>query len=192
MNNRPKPRLLEANAAKRTSRKHGIYPFIRHGKLPSGRAWEKVQVEIRATREALIRQYGGEKIRPDVLALVESAMEGLMVQRLSGLYVKRAGILRADSLARGSFELHPVLCGQFISYANLVRLNIEAAARLAKEAPEDEAFDISAYAREFDSQKSREAETAQDCVQSATAGQTAAPEGVPLGDNNPINRGDES
>jgi hypothetical protein len=179
MTRHPNPRLLEANAGKKTPRKHGLYPYLRFGKLPSGRAWERVQVEVRRTREALIHRYGADKIRPDVLALVESAMEGLMVQRLSSLYIKKAGIMRADSLERGNFELHSVLCGQFIAYANLVRLNLEAAARLAKEAPEDEAFDITAYAQEFDKRADREAEVGR---AKAVVGPGNVPEGQSSGD----------
>jgi hypothetical protein len=160
MTRRPKPRLLEAEAGQKTRReKHGVIGYLNTGKLPSGRAWERVQVEVRRTREALIKQYGGDKIRPDVLALVESACEALVVQKLSALYVKKAGIMRADSLGKGNLELHSVLCGQFISYANLVRASLTSAATLASQkGPEDEAFDITAYAQEFDKRADREAE----------------------------------
>ncbi len=131
-------RKLEAQGAKKTKRKHGVYAFLASGELPSGRAWKRTQREVAGIRLQLIEQYGGEKIKPSVLALIDSAVEGLMIQRLAGLYIKRAGILRGDSLAKGNLELHAILSGQFISYANLVRLNLESAARLAgqKEAPD--------------------------------------------------------
>jgi hypothetical protein len=130
-------RKVEAEGAKRTARKHGVYAYLVSGKLPSGRAWKRTQADVAAIRKALIERYGGDKIQPDVLALVESAVEGLTVQRLAGLYVKKAGILRADSLAKGNLELHSILSGQFIAYGNLVRLNLESAARLAAQrAPE--------------------------------------------------------
>jgi hypothetical protein len=124
-------RKIEAVGAKKAKTKHGIYAFLVSGKLPSGRAWKRTQADVSKIREALIKQYGGDKIQPAVLALVESAIEGLTIQRLAALYVKRAGILRGDSLVKGNLELHSILSGQFISYANLVRLNLEAAARLA-------------------------------------------------------------
>lgn len=129
-------RKLEGAGAKKTKTKHGVYAFLVSGKLPSGRAWKRTQADVSKIRLALIEQYGGEKIQPAVLALVESAIEGLMIQRLSSLYIKRAGILRGDSLMKGNLELHSILSGQFISYANLVRLNLESAARLAKGAAE--------------------------------------------------------
>lgn len=124
-------RKLEDEGAKRTRPKHGVQSYLATGRLPSGRAWKQTQVEIGRLREDLIRQFGGDEIKPAVLALVESAIEGLTIQRLSALYVKKAGIMRRDSLKRGDLQLHSVLSGQFISYANLVRLNLEAAARLA-------------------------------------------------------------
>lgn len=130
-------RKLEAQGKKpkRGKGKHGVYAYLASGKLPSGRAWKKTQAQVSRLREELIKQYGGEQIQPAVLALIESAIEGLTIQRLAGLYVKKAGILRADSLFKGNLELHSILSGQFISYANLVRLNLESAARLASQKP---------------------------------------------------------
>lgn len=127
-------RELEAAGASKAREKHGVIGYLNTGKLPSGRAWKKAQAEVSELRLALIAQFGGPAIKPAVLALVESAIEGLMIQRLASLYVKKAGILRADSLKDGNLELHSILSGQFISYANLVRLNLESAARLAKDA----------------------------------------------------------
>jgi hypothetical protein len=132
--------------------KPGILGYMNSGRLPSGRSWKRVQREVGRIRLALIEQYGGaDKIQPAVLALIDSAIEGLMIQRLSGLYIKKAGILRADSLAKGNFELHSILSGQFISYANLVRLNLESAARLAaQKPPEGPAPTIAEIIREHD------------------------------------------
>jgi len=129
-------RKLEAEGAAKPTRNrptHGVQAYLKGGRLPSGRAWKRAQVEIEALRQALLRQYGGDAIKPDVAALVESAIEALTVQRLSSLYVKKAGILRRDSLRDGVLELHPVLAGQFLAYHNAVRLNLEAAARLARD-----------------------------------------------------------
>jgi hypothetical protein len=127
--------------------KHGTYAYLAGGKLPSGRAWKRVQAEISTLRAELIKQYGGDKIQPSVLCLLESAIEGLTIQKLSTLYVKKAGILRRDALKDGDLSLHSVLSGQFISYANLVRLNLEAAARLADRKPMDPgAEDVLTYA----------------------------------------------
>ena len=154
-------RKLEAEGAKKTGMKHGVYAYLKQGKLPSGRAWKRAQREISQLREALIAQYGGESIRPDVLSLLESAIEGLMIQRLSSLYVKKAGIMRRDSMRRGDLQLHSVLSGQFISYANLVRLNLEAAARLAgQKGPELPAPTIAEIIREVDAEAAAKAKEA--------------------------------
>jgi len=152
-------RKLEAQGAKKTKRgkgKHGVYAYLASGKLPSGRSWKKTQAQVSKVREALIKQYGGDDIQPAVLALIESAIEGLMIQRLAGLYVKRAGILRGDSLMKGNLELHSILSGQFISYANLVRLNLESAARLASQkGPDEPALTIAEVIREHDEAKAK-------------------------------------
>jgi hypothetical protein len=145
-------KLEAAGAAKPTRNRptHGVQAYLKGGRLPSGRAWKRAQVEIEALRQALLRQYGGDAIKPDVAALVESAIEALTVQRLSSLYVKKAGILRRDSLRHGVFELHPVLAGQFLAYHNAVRLNLEAAARLAKGRAEGTGETLADIIRESD------------------------------------------
>jgi hypothetical protein len=69
--------------------------------------------------------------------------------------------MRSDSLMAGNFELHSVLSGQFISYANLVRLNLEAAARMAKisaEAPGETLADIIAESDRAEEAKAKAAE----------------------------------
>jgi len=146
-------RKLEAEGSRRARRKHGVYAYLDKNHLPSGRAWKRAQKEISELREAIIAQYGGKDIQPAVLALIESAIEGLTIQRLSSLYVNKAGIIRQDSLKRGDLQLHSVLSGQFISYANLVRLNLEAAARLASRTPAEAAPTPFEIAAEIDAAK---------------------------------------
>jgi hypothetical protein len=146
-------RKLEAQGARKTRPKHGAWAYLDKHHLPSGRAWKRVEAEISALRQALIVQYGGENIQPAVLALIESAIEGLTIQRLSSLYVNKAGIMRQDAIHRGDLQLHSVLSGQFISYANLVRLNLEAAARLAKGGRADNAPTPFEIAAEIDAAK---------------------------------------
>jgi len=150
-------RKLEEEAGKPARTKHGIRAYLNTGKLPSGRAWKRIQAEIVKLRADLIRQYGGESIRPDVAAMIESAIEGLTIQRLASLYVRKAGILRRDSLKDGNLELHSILSGQFVSYANLVRLNLEAAARLAGQKGPEPITTIAEIIREVDAEKAQEA-----------------------------------
>ncbi len=150
-------RKLEAQADQNTWPRHGIKAYLNTGKLPSGRAWKREEAKVSALRDALIEQYGGDSIKPAVLALIESAIEGLMVQRLASLYVKKAGILRRDSLKDGDLCLHSILSGQFISYANLVRLNLEAASRLAKESQTEHTPSPLDIAAEIDAEKAEAA-----------------------------------
>lgn len=146
-------RKLEEKAGAKGRQKHGIIGYLNTGKLPSGRAWRREQERVSVLRLALIQQYGGKDIKPSVLALIESAIEGLMIQRLSSLYVKKAGILRRDSLKEGDLCLHSILSGQFISYANLVRLNLEAAARLAGQKSPEPVLTIAEIIEQVDAEK---------------------------------------
>ena len=116
---------------RQTGMTHGVRAFIDSGKLPSGRLYRRAMKDVNLTREKLVAKYGGDKIEPDVLAMVDSAAKAMMIQELCTIYIKRAGILRRDSLDRGNMELHSVLAKSYASYANLVRLSLEAAARLA-------------------------------------------------------------
>jgi hypothetical protein len=128
------PATSPRKAKGRRGLKHGVAAYLKTGAIPSGRAFRRVQKEITQIREDLFGspKYGGPgKISPDVRAILEGAIGGLTVEKLCTLYVKRAGILRLDSLAVGNLALHDVLGRHYVAFANLVRLNLEAAARLA-------------------------------------------------------------
>jgi len=116
---------------RKTGMTHGVRAFVDSGKLPSGRLYRRAMKDVSLIRERLIVKYGGDKIEPDVLAMVDTAAKAMMVQELCTIYIKRAGILRKDSLDAGNLELHSVLAKSYASYANLVRLSLEAAGRLA-------------------------------------------------------------
>jgi hypothetical protein len=138
---------------RKTGMTHGVAAYVNTGRLPSGRAYRRAMKEVSLIRDRLVAKYGGDKIEPDVLALVDSAAKAMMVQELCSLYIRRAGILREDSLAAGNLELHSVLAKSYASYANLTRLNLEAAARLADRKQPDITPGIVAWAEEFDAQK---------------------------------------
>lgn len=132
---------------RKTGMTHGVRAFVDSGKLPSGRLYRRAMKEVSATRERLITKYGGDKIEPDVLAMVDTAAKAMMIQELCTIYIKRAGVMRKDSLNAGNLELHSVLAKSYASYANLVRLSLEAAARLADRKPSDAGVeDVLAYA----------------------------------------------
>ena len=149
---------------RRTGMTHGVRAFVDSGKLPSGRLYRRAMKDVGLVRERLVAKYGGDKIEPDVLAMVDSAAKAMMIQELCTIYIKRAGILRKDSLDAGNLELHSVLAKSYVSYANLVRLSLEAAARLADRKPLDAELTVLDVIAEFDKDKAAKA---------AEAGKTA-------------------
>jgi hypothetical protein len=112
----------------RTARaKHGIHSWVDSKRLPKGRSFAKTRRELGQLRTALIERRGGdEKITPEALILIDSAIEALGVQKLLGLYVKAYGIVDGQSAKRGRLELSPILSRNWVSYANVVRQAILA------------------------------------------------------------------
>lgn len=148
-------RKLEAAGAKRTGVKHGIRAYATTGRvpvnLPSARSWKRTQARVREMYAAVRQRYGGDRISPDVDVLIAGAQDARLIRELGMLYVKRAGVMRGDSLAKGNLEMHSVLCAQLVAYSNLERLNLEAAARLAQQkAPEGPVPTIAEIIREHD------------------------------------------
>ena len=139
--------------SRRTGMTHGIRAFVDGNRLPSGRAYKRAMKEVSLKLDRLVVKYGGDKIQPDVLVMLEGAAKAMVVQELCSLYIKKTGILRRDSLDQGNLELHSVLAKSYASYSNLVRLNLEAAARLAGIRLEQSEPDVMAYITAFDAQK---------------------------------------
>jgi len=136
---------------RRTGMTHGVRAFVYSGRLPSGRAYKRAMKEVSRTRDLLVAKYGGDKIEPDVLMMIDSAAKAMMIQELCTLYIKKVGVLRRDSLNLGNLELHSVLAHSFVSYSNLTRLSLEAAARLA--GSHEQAPDVMAYINAYDQAK---------------------------------------
>jgi hypothetical protein len=170
---------------------HGVRAFIDSGKIPSGRQYRRAMKEVNLTRDRLIIKYGGDKIEPDVLAMVDTAAKAMMIQELCTLYIKRAGILRRDSLDKGDMELHSVLAKSYASYANLVRLSLEAAARLAdrKQQASSQA-ELETYLTSFS--RVDEPEQAVEPPQVDAEGKVAGGEGDTMGDDQADDKGRKS
>jgi len=83
---------------RKTGMTHGIRAFVDGNRLPSGRAYRRAMKEVSLQRNNLVAKYGGEKIEPDVLMMIDTAAKASMVQELCLLYIKKCGILRRDSL----------------------------------------------------------------------------------------------
>jgi hypothetical protein len=95
-------------------------------------------------RNEMIERYGGDKVAPEAVILIDGTIEALGVQKLQGLYIRKAGIIRQDSLKAGNLELHSILGKNWISYANVVRQNLLALQTL-KLTNEDEGLDLKTY-----------------------------------------------
>ncbi|MEN6560114.1 MAG: hypothetical protein ABFD52_04990 [Acidobacteriota bacterium] len=148
-------RKLEAEGAKKAGTKHGIRGLEKRGQvpmnLPSARSWKRTQARVREIYAAVRQRYGGDQIPADVEVLIAGAHDARLIRELGMLYVKRAGVMRGDSLAKGNLEMHSVLCDQLVAYSNLERLNLEAAARLASQKlPEGPILTIAEIIREHD------------------------------------------
>lgn len=148
-------RKLETEGARKKGVKHGVSAYAKTGQvprnLPSARAWKRTQARVREMYAAVRQRYGGDNILPDVEVLIAGAQDARLIRELGMLYVKRAGVMRADSLAKGNLEMHSILCAQLVAYSNLERLNLEAAARLAQQKlPEGPAPTIFEIIREHD------------------------------------------
>jgi hypothetical protein len=134
-----------------TGGKHYLYSWVTRKALPSGRAFVRIRRELSKLRGELIERYGGNKITPEAVILIDSVIEALGVQKLQGLYIRKAGIIRQDSLKAGNLELHSILGKNWISYANVVRQNLLALQDL--KLTDEKVPDITSYIAEFDAQK---------------------------------------
>ncbi|MEN6560671.1 MAG: hypothetical protein ABFD52_07845 [Acidobacteriota bacterium] len=110
--------------AKKGRVRHGIISWIDNKRVPSGRAFTQVRKDLQRLRDELIERHGGpDKITPEAAMLVESLIEAQGVIKLATLYIRKAGVLRQDSLKHGALELHPILGKSLIAYTNTIRQN---------------------------------------------------------------------
>jgi hypothetical protein len=178
-----KDALAVAKNATGHPRKHtpsGLYSWVRSKRLPAGRAFQATRRELAQVREDLIRERGGpEKITAGELILVDSIVEGLGVQKILGLYVRKYGVIDPRSAKRGQLELSPVLGKNWISYANTVRQGLLALGELGKAKGKDDGVPILAeYVRLRDAEKAQAGpDKPEDGVQDAQGGRTDGPEG---------------
>jgi hypothetical protein len=184
-------RKLEEEAGSKARQKHGIIGYRNTGKLPSGRAWKREWAAINQQYEAIRQRFGGDKIQPEVEALLNGARDARIIRGLGLLYVKKAGIMRRDSIRRGDLAMHSVLCQQFIAYLNVERLNLEAAARLAGQKIPEAPITLAEIIREVDAEAEAQAAKARETVAggpgSAQEGRSAGDEGQDMGEG----QGDE-
>jgi hypothetical protein len=128
-------RKLEAEAANPARLKHGVYGYLTTGAVPmpiaSSRSAKRALRYVRDLYRRIHDRLGGDAIPPEVEALVGAAHHARTISELGMTYVKKAGIMRRDSIRRGDLELHSVLSRQLVAYANLERLNLMAAFELA-------------------------------------------------------------
>jgi hypothetical protein len=105
---------------------HYLYSWVSKKSLPSRWAFKVIRQELGRMRADLIAEYGGDKVSPQAIILIDSVVEALGVQKLQGLYIRKAGIIRQDSLKAGNLELHSMLGRSWVAYANVVRQGLMA------------------------------------------------------------------
>jgi len=106
--------------------KHGLYSWVSNKRLPKGQAFQFIRRELTQLGEELKEAHGGDAISPEARILVDSIVEGLGVQKILGLYVRKYGCLDNQAAKRGRLELSPILSRNWVSYGNLVRQGILA------------------------------------------------------------------
>jgi hypothetical protein len=112
--------------------RHGLKSWVNSKRVPYGRTFQKVRAELGLLQEELIEAHGGEEITPDARILVSSVIEGLGVQQLLGLYIRKYGVVDDRAAKRGQLELSPILGKSWISYANVVRQGLLALKEIEK------------------------------------------------------------
>lgn len=112
--------------------RHGLYSWIDSKRVPEGRAFQAIRRELGHLRTDLINAHGGEGITPDARILVDSIVEGLGVQKLSSIYLRKFGVVDAVAAHNGRLELSPVLGKNWIAFGNMVRQGLLALAELER------------------------------------------------------------
>jgi hypothetical protein len=153
--------------------RHGLRSWVNSKRVPYGRTFQTVRRELAVLQEDLIQQHGGENITPDARILVDSVIEGLGVQKLLGLYVRKYGVIDGQAAKHGRLECRPILSKSWVAYSNLVRQGILALKELEKDRQGDHGGPtLEAIRAEYEVQA--EAIAAQDGPGSAQEGQTEA------------------
>jgi hypothetical protein len=128
--------------------KHGIYSFLKSGKInPSIRGCKRLQGYLREIEGDLTADLGGpENLTAAQEVLVKSTVQAYGVLLLAGAYTQKYSILEPVKARRGILELQPVLGHQYIAFLNCVRQNLIALGLDRRKA--DEALDLRRYAAE--------------------------------------------
>jgi hypothetical protein len=151
--------------------RHGLRSWVNSKRVPYGRTFQVVRRELAVLQEDLIQQHCGKDITPDARILVDSVIEGLGVQKLLGLYVRKYGVIDNRAAKQGRLELSPILGKSWVAYSNVVRQGILALKELEKDRQGDHGGPtLEAIRAEYEVQ-------AEDAPGSAQEGQTEADEG---------------
>jgi hypothetical protein len=156
--------------------KHGLYSWVSNKRLPKGQAFQFIRRELTQLGEELKEAHGGDAITPEARILVDSIVEGLGVQKILGLYVRKYGVIDGQAARRGRLELSPILSKNWIGYANVVRRGILALKELEKDRQRDHGGPtLEAIRAEYEVQA--EAVAGQDASGSAQTGRSDGSEG---------------
>ena len=170
--------------------RHGLKSWVNSKRVPYGRTFQVVRRELSSLQAELVEQHGGKDITPDARILVDSVIEGLGVQKLLGLYVRKFGVIDNRSAKQGRLELSPILGKSWVAYSNVVRQGILALKELEKDRQGDHGGPtLEAIRAEYEVEA--EAVAGQDAPGSAQEPQSEAEQGPDQGGQEDAPEGDE-
>ncbi|MEN6560125.1 MAG: hypothetical protein ABFD52_05045 [Acidobacteriota bacterium] len=178
------------NAARkpRKNAKTGLYSWVNSKRLPKARSFQKTRRELAIYRDDLIREYGGEKISPQALALVDATCEAMAVVKILGCYTRQFGVIDSHAAKHGTLSLTPLLSKSWVSYQNLIRQNIAQLEELRKARARDNEDGMAEFRRYIGLEPSGKdgtyeaPEKPQDAPQDAPGGRTAGGQGSGQGE----------
>lgn len=123
--------------------KHGVYAFIKRGKLRDDiPGVDVIRRRVRNESAALLRLYGDD---PPFLVLCKNQIYIDTIIELAIAEIGREGVLNKDALSKGEVRVRRVV-QSLASFLNSSRLNIVALEKLRSSGSGDEVFDVVAYA----------------------------------------------
>jgi hypothetical protein len=155
-------RQLPARAGQRGYVTHGIYSFLRTGKVnPSVRGFKRIQKYLREIERDLTADLGGQdSLTAAQEVLVKTTVQAYGVLLLAGAYTQRYSILDPVKARRGILELQPVLGHQYIAFLNCVRQNLIALGLDRRRV--EEPLDLGRYLAQKDAEKVKDEAAGQD------------------------------
>jgi len=149
--------------------KHGINAWINQRRLPGGRRFREIRRQMGVLKRQMIKDYGGEQIRPEALILIDGIFDDLGIRMLTALYIRRVGPVSQKSIKEGALALHPLLGSNWLGYGNAITRSLLALKEFMPHAKSQ--VELEAYLTSFS--RVDEAKQAEEAPQVAQDGRTS-------------------